>query len=1098
MLKEGMYVRCSIDEEDPEEPRLYITGQIYDTNRESGTIEVKFYDLDNIRKYYDFIPRTKMYVNSDLLHCKLHRGSRVRVRGKKWIAWLLDFAERDDEGFNRYYVEIDDGSGKHLKKISEYFLEIGFNHGDVDPLQQMSDYEFHNPYWHQRRQVVVQSLHALNNATYGFSLLAGSRVYLLPHQVDTIVRGVSEEKCRLMLADEVGMGKTIEACVIMQGLQKRWGRLNTLIITPTSLTRQWQNEFSYKFWREIPIWYSAAPLGTDLIFPLEQLNSPEGKQVLKEDWDLCLIDEAHRLLLMDPEYRIIKEVSRNVDHILLLSATPIQERRTEFRRLLSLLHPQRYESMSDEEFDDLLDKQETPRRLVTRMYSHLNKYEEPDSRLEFIEDLQEINEELNDKRLAKLIDYIDLDSEDHGIDTVRLALAYISEHYQIERRIIRHRRSEVEELEELRELSAFDYTMVGTEYSYYERETYEALLDYLELFATSKEQSTEMLNYTRRLLGAMFSSPAALNRKLLNPPTSLNLNSKEQRKLRRLCNQWENAVLNELENVQELCNDPDLCKGRIAHIIAYLSDTLEEDKYVLFTSFKPTAHILEKILKVYFGDSAVSAFYSGMTADELQVAVDRFQSEPTCRFIVCDALGGEGRNFQMARAIIHVDLPWNPVEIEQRIGRLDRIGREEKVTSVVFYTRATLEEDLFHLWHEGLQVFETSLSGIEIALHEIKEQVDQVLLSDLQFGLEKLLPVMSEQLEKMREIVADERYFDQARQLDYRLSEQLNTFIERLDAGQGKELRQVMLAWADSSGLACYPGNHPDELLFNPGGTSINSMQNTMLVPPDMRTARLRTGQQNQVRGTFSRELAIKREDLIFFAPGESFFDSITNNANYFYRGRSVAFAIKSDLPWDWQGLAFSWLIRVNPGYLYEMGVTSENLAWALGYLPLQPFTTLEPFSQEYADRKEDEILDVLSRMPRNKDKTIIAHLGQRSMEKDFLKLNSLGLSNVKWFKNQVPASDWRRILMTMNQQSLKKVHEHLETENQVQEARNDFGRYLSGIKASLLFYGQDSGENMEILQKRRQIFNALLKGIRKPLIELDSLAFVWIKGADS
>lgn len=1097
-----MYVRCSIDEEDPEEPRLFITGQIYDINRESGTIEVKFYDLDNIRKYYDFIPRTKMYVNSDLLHCKLHRGSRVRVRGKKWIAWLLDFAERDDEGFNTYYVEIEDCSDKNLKKISEYYLEIGFNRGDVDPLQQMSDYEFHHPYWHQRRQVVVQSLHALNNATYGFSLLAGSRVYLLPHQVDTIVRGVSEEKCRLILADEVGMGKTIEACVIMQGLQKRWGRLNTLIITPTSLTHQWQNEFSYKFWREVPIWYSGAPLGTDLIFPLEQLNSPEGKRVLKEDWDLCLIDEAHRLLLMDQEYRIIKEVSRNVDHILLLSATPIQERRTEFRRLLSLLHPQRYESMSDEEFDNLLDKQETPRRLVTRMYSHLNEYGDPDTRLEFIEDLQEINEELNDKRLAKLINSIDIGSEDHGIETVRLALAYVSEHYQIERRVIRHRRSEVEELEELRELNAFSYAMVGTEHNYYERETYEALLNYLELLTISKEQSTEMLNYARILLEAMFSSPPALTNKLLHPPISFkNLNVKEQKtldRLRCLCKHWENAVQNELGNILELCDDPDLCKGRIAHIIAYLSDTLEEDKYVLFTSFLPTANVLEIILKDYFGDSAVSAFYSGMTADELQTAVDRFQSEMTCRFIVCDALGGQGRNFQMATAIIHVDLPWNPVEIEQRIGRLDRIGRQGKVPSVVFYTEGTLEEDLFHLWHKGLQVFETSLSGIEIALHEIKEQVNQVLLSDLRFGLEKLLPVMSEQLEKMREIVEDERHFDQKRQLDYRLSEQLTTFIERLDAGQGKELRQVMLAWADSSGLACYPGNHPDELLFNPDRTSINSMKNTLFVPPDMRTARIRTGQQNQVRGTFSRELAIKREDLIFFAPGEPFFDSITKNANYFYRGRSVAFAIKSDLPWDWQGLAFSWFIRINSGYLYEMGVTSENLAWALGYLPLQPFTTLEPFSQEYADRKEDEILDVLSQMPWNKDKTAIAHLGQRSMEKDFLNLKYLGLSNVKWFKNQVPASDWRRILMTMKQQSLKKVHEHLETENQVQEARIDFGRYLSGIKASMLFYGQDSEENVDIFEKRLQVFNALLKGIRKPLIELDSLAFVWIKGADS
>ena len=94
-----------------------------------------------------------------------------------------------------------------------------------------------------------------------------------------------------------------------------------------------------------------------IIFPLEKVNTNEGIRVLREKWDLCIIDETHRLLNLEAEYSIIERLSKRVQHLLILSATPIQSRRTEYLKLLRLLQPEKYSKISGVEFDQLIEKQ---------------------------------------------------------------------------------------------------------------------------------------------------------------------------------------------------------------------------------------------------------------------------------------------------------------------------------------------------------------------------------------------------------------------------------------------------------------------------------------------------------------------------------------------------------------------------------------------------------------------------------------------------------------------------------------------------------------------------------------------------------------------
>ena len=143
--------------------------------------------------------------------------------------------------------------------------------------------------------------------------------------------------------------------------------------------------------------------------------------------------------------------------------------------------------------------------------------------------------------------------------------------------------------------------------------------------------------------------------------------------------------------------------------------------------------------------------------------------------MLSDESGGEGRNFQNADIVIHIDLPWNANTLEQRIGRLDRIGRQggRPVVSVVPYVEETLDEDLLHVWSEGLRIFVESQSGLEIIMNEIDEKILRSVSEDLKYGLSNMLPQLMEDMEKLKKTVKLEQHFDTAAYQYQSLNQQL-------------------------------------------------------------------------------------------------------------------------------------------------------------------------------------------------------------------------------------------------------------------------------------------------------------------------------------
>ncbi|MFF2501093.1 SNF2-related protein [Peribacillus sp. NPDC058075] len=1103
MLKEGMYVRCPLDNEHPENPRMFILGEIININSFSHEVTVSFHDPHEMKSVYG-VPSIENYSIDDVDHVEVQINSKVRVKSLSLDGTVINTSGETPDGYHNYYIQLYQDKNPSIVVIDESDLRIPFTQSNIHPLQQIKNYELHNPVWYKHRSIVSKSVHKLKNATYGFDTLLGSRVFLLVHQVDTIIRAIVEHPCRLMLADEVGLGKTIQAAVIKKGLEQRLGKLKTLFIAPESLVHQWKNEISYKFWEEIPVWKQGDTVsGNQLIFPQEKINTVQGKNILGMEWDLCIVDETHQYIRLEAEYELLLQLSKKVNHLLLLSATPIQSRKTEYLKLLCLLEPQKYTGMNEEQFDTLFQKHEYLSGKIHPLVRDLPEYHSDDLAEDYLDELEEISGRLGDSLLEDLVDAIECDSEDEGLEAVRLVLAYIAEHYQIDRRIIRHRRKELSDQLAERTLDVYSYPMRGAEVSYYEAEVYEMLLDYLQNISAVENTEQGVASYYRLFLSAFFSSPWAFE-KVLNQRKAHLVHSKngfiatktvslndvissvksfteEKEMLADLlltCENWKLGVQDEFDRKQDLFDDPDLIKGRLMRVVDYVVQSVDE-KFVIFSSWKETVLGLEPLFTELFGEEAVSVFYKGMTDEQLQHSVDRFQRDPQCRFILCDELGGEGRNFQMADELIHIDLPWSPTTLEQRIGRLDRIGRDKEVHSIVFYAEETLEEELFHLWEQGLGIFKESLSGLEIAIGDIQAEMNQSLVSNLRFGLSEVLERMNDFLGVMRKKVDQERYFDMARQLDKNVEEQLVLLIEQFDGENGKKLTDTMMSWAKLTGLHGSNVGNENIFVFLKERARINSMKKTMLIPPDMKQIHKRSKQNQKINGTFLRKYAVVREDLVFYAPGDPFFDAIVHNAYNSELGRSTAFYQKNS-EIKWRGFVFTWNVSINPIPLLQAGFPIENLALAQGFIPLEPLITFHGLT-EADDKVDTQLVQQEFWKPYVKHDTV--HLGKR------------GDGTFDRFREKFPRDDWQKRVEEAYENSQQRVQEQIIKRIDTKRAKAEFQRRIDGIKAANLYYNRfDINHSME-QEKWAKIFQALQEGLESPKITLDSVALVWMEG---
>ncbi|SMC62035.1 SNF2-related protein [Papillibacter cinnamivorans] len=1120
MLSEKMYVRCPADLESKTDPRVFVCGQIIRIDEFKKTLTVKIHDPFEFLLFFEDIPRGTIELPINLVdHCSMFIGSDVVVKGE--ICKVLT-EQRSKDGFYYYYVQI--VKSKTIYRVSEKDIIASFTNGKVDPSVQLQKYEFQNPCWYMGHAVVSRSMNVLENSIYGFKELAGSKIYLLPHQINSIMRCLQESPCRYMLADEVGMGKTIEAISILKIFMQNRANINALIIVPETLGEQWRTELLLKF-------NISTGFGKDNNCITVRSIHEIGLVDTKQKWDFVIIDEVHKYLANTGYYSLLHSISLSAKNILLLSATPVQQRREEYFELLRLLQPQKYDSYDLDRFSSLVGKQSRIIQKTALLLDDLGDFEEeignqrnnghdPHSLEdckelyeEIYDDLADICDDLNDEKLTALLDDIRFCDEDLGVYQIKVIISYICSNYQVESNIIRNRRKILETSEDencllpTRELSTITYQL-DKDKNTYESVCYQLISDWL----TESADSIDIENIVRPLLGAFFSSPWAFL-------YQLKLLKKEGVELGPdLFSNAENWLYSEdhlIKNISEILNDPDTYEddycSRIISVLNLLYEELYDKKIVLFTNYKETFSAYRSAMEKVFSAEEISFFGAGMSTEEIELNAYRFQTESTCRLMLCDYTGGEGRNFQCADYIVHIDLPWDANMIEQRIGRLDRLERDQSrpvVYSVVVHTEDSFEDALFSFWSKGLKIFTQSLSGMEIIMKDINHEIISAVQEDFKYGLFERVPKIIELADSMRETVRKEQNYDAAGFMFRPMYAELKRLIDYYASNENELFATTMTNWANLAGF-CGFGSKSGIITYAASSFSPKSAINSQLIPPrwndylnskqnkfvnDIQDAYNKSkaikSQERSIKGTFIRKQAIENDYLHFFAPGDDIFDCIVNNAMKSCKGNASAFAIHANI--NWKGLIFTWSLAPNEAYLLDHEISIYTLSPYRNYLMSEQVVVpisienLESYSDEKILREYIQVLNAGFK----KEKTI--HLGKRSHSAGYLKDIINGPSNVAWFKEEYSEESWTEIITNARKTAYEKAFEQFKRRSNIHGAREEMERTLSARVANSEFYGI-SDDKLESLKHEQEVIWEI---IRRPKVTLDSAAFVWMVGA--
>jgi ATP-dependent helicase HepA len=228
------------------------------------------------------------------------------------------------------------------------------------------------------------------------------------------------------------------------------------------------------------------------------------------------------------------------------------------------------------------------------------------------------------------------------------------------------------------------------------------------------------------------------------------------------------------------------------------------------------------------------------------------------------------------------------------------------------------------------------MSGLEIALEGVQDDVFNALLQSVRHGLEQLLPSMIRRAQEIREEVEEERYYEEAT-IDKRLREEFDQLSQKYR--DGRLLEDACWKWAHKAGLKMEADwDNPQIIRFDPRRFNINSLKNAKFLHfPDMQEALAHSRHKRDlvIKGTFDRDLAVRREDLVFFAPGnDAWIDTIIENAICADRGRCCAIHRRvPGLKESWRGFELFYSLTIDPRPLYQHGFDPTHLFQALGFL---------------------------------------------------------------------------------------------------------------------------------------------------------------------
>ena len=456
------------------------------------------------------------------------------------------------------------------------------------------------------------------------------------YQIETARKVIKQLGGRALLADEVGLGKTIEAALICKEYLTRGMIQSVLVLTTASLVSQWQMELAEKFGIETVttddkhLQQNLSEFWTSNPRIVASLNTAKSAKhsshVTARNWDLVIVDEAHHLKNRNTlNWKLVNSLQKRF--MLMLTATPVQNSLVELFNLLTLLKPGLLKT-------EALFKKEYVDSKTGRVPKNPEK-------------LRGLMREVMVRNTRSLVDI------------------------QLPKRFA---------------------TTITVTPSPSEQKLYSALTDYLRDSAESLDKFSR-----NNLLMRAGSSPNALTDSLNN-----------------LTKRIESDSLKKLAKQASPTKKSEKAKA--------LVDLLKQSsqKTIVFTTHRATSAYLGEILRD--ANIPFAEFLGDMSLKEKDAAIEAFRD--TVPVLLASETGGEGRNIQFANAIVNYDLPWNPMKIEQRIGRIHRIGQTQDVFIFNFCLQNSIEEYILRILHDKINMFELVVGEIETILGNVDDEFD--------------------------------------------------------------------------------------------------------------------------------------------------------------------------------------------------------------------------------------------------------------------------------------------------------------------------------------------------------------------------------------
>jgi SNF2 family DNA or RNA helicase len=695
----------------------------------------------------------------------------------------------------------------------------------VDPIDRLRAGQFDSARSTNLRTAATRLLYA--HQFDELSSLSNSRVEVKPHQVGVVHRVATHYPHRFILADEVGLGKTIEAGLIIKELKARGVADRVLILAPSGIVSQWQFELKTKFnqrfshYTNASIRYLGSEHPGDNVWTLSDnvvvsttfaaWDPGRRRDIAIAGWDLVVIDEAHHArrtwqsgshytetnlyrlaeMLADPDLG-------RAQSFLLLTATPMQLHRFELYSLIELLDPTLFPTYED--FAEHADS------------------------------LRGLNRAVDGLRRWPLLGSADRSALETEV------MAWIGTPARLEERDLRetmireleqkHRLSDVLIRNRKKVVGGFQPRIASqwqVELTEPEREAYTAVTTYVQDgYARARATQNNALGFvmtTFQKLNA--SSSYALRQSLLrrieklessSAPTT-DVDSIEEADLSELepedalsdvlaVRLYEDRVWEEVRELEEVVAKLDAIeldsKARVLrNQLALLLENDADAKVIIFTQFRATQdYLVSRIGEPWH----VELFHGSLSPGEKDAAVERFRDGSGPQILLTTEAGGEGRNFQFCHLMVNYDLPWNPMKVEQRIGRIDRIGQKHPVKIFNFSTIGTIEERVVEVLTRRIGVFEETIGGLDPILGSVEQDLRKVLLladeeaarqlAQLEARIEAQVHQARRAEEKLGDFIMDTRSFrkDEVERLLSDRGAQTNDELKRFVLGVLNEL----------------------------------------------------------------------------------------------------------------------------------------------------------------------------------------------------------------------------------------------------------------------------------------------------------------------